>query len=395
LWSIPTIWFMIYTPLYMLAVGVTKMQVGWISSLFMLMQMIGTSLGGYLADKWGRKKTVLIFDAIGWLIPMILWIMAKNVWYFVIAASINGFVYIVIPSWNCLFIEDIAPKDRPSLFAILQIVFYGAGLFTPLGGLMVRKFDMIIAGRAMYAIGFIFACSAIILRWIYLKETEVERAVLSETRDNSWLEVLKDYKNSFLILMRSIPMRTLFLIQALLLFRDTIWNTYSSIYIADSAGLGLDKSLISLLPMVSSVVMIVMLLLIVPHLKGDILDLRRYIILSTFTMLVSTVVFLLSPAKTIYFILLSRVIWAFGFAIFYPTRETYWANVISNRNRAKTIAITSTLIFLSSVPAGPISGYLYSFLPKAPFILMGVLQLACILLILGMKDKGVAIESKN
>ena len=47
-------WVGTYLPLYMLALGVDKMQIGVLASVLIATRLIGTLMGGYLADRVGR-----------------------------------------------------------------------------------------------------------------------------------------------------------------------------------------------------------------------------------------------------------------------------------------------------------------------------------------------------
>ena len=51
-----------YLPLYMLALGVTKMQIGVLSSVLIGAKLLSTLVGGYLADRMGRKRVLVIVE---------------------------------------------------------------------------------------------------------------------------------------------------------------------------------------------------------------------------------------------------------------------------------------------------------------------------------------------
>ena len=52
-------WYGTYLPLYMLALGVDEMQIGVLSSVLVLSKLVSTLLGGYVADRFGRKRAPL------------------------------------------------------------------------------------------------------------------------------------------------------------------------------------------------------------------------------------------------------------------------------------------------------------------------------------------------
>ncbi len=80
--AIPFQWQQLYMPLYMLALGVGEIEIGFLASVLFIMRFVGTLLGGYAADRFGRKRVLVVFDIMSWSIPMLLFAVAQNPWYF-------------------------------------------------------------------------------------------------------------------------------------------------------------------------------------------------------------------------------------------------------------------------------------------------------------------------
>ncbi|HHY98969.1 MAG TPA: MFS transporter, partial [Firmicutes bacterium] len=117
LWAIPVTWIRTYASLFMEQLGINAVEIGWLASLTLITQMLVAPFGGYVADRFGRKRTLIVFDILSWILPTILWMMARNVWFFVVAAILNGINIIIWPSWSCLLVEDTRPDRRPTVFA--------------------------------------------------------------------------------------------------------------------------------------------------------------------------------------------------------------------------------------------------------------------------------------
>jgi len=379
-WSVPMAWFNVYLPLYMLSLGVTKLQVGWVASTLIAAQTIGTALGGYFADKWGRKFTVMLFDVVGWGIPIVLWLFARNVWFFVVAAFINGISWIVIPAWNCLYIEDVPPDKRPAAFALIQMAWTGAGMFTPLAGLMVIYLGVQSGTQLMLAIGMITITTALIIRGKYLRESEVARSVLAHTRHSSFKEAWREYLYSLKILTGNPIIRILFLVQVFGMFQYSMWNTYSSIFMTDVRGLRISESAISLLPVVSSIIMVVGMLLIVPHIKQN--RLPFYLILSAILGTIGRLIFAVTPAQMFSLLIFFSFFSGISFSLGGPIQGAYLANLVGNRERAKVESIRFTITSVLTLPVGPVGGYLYALFPRSPFILLFITQFFTVFLLL-------------
>ena len=76
-----------------------------------------------------------------------------------------------------------------------------------------------------------------------------------------------------------------------------------------------------------------------------------------------------------------RLILALSTALYRPAEQSYWANVVPDRERAQVFAASSALTALVTLPAGPLAGALYELSPRGPFLLAIVLQLVALALI--------------
>lgn len=100
-----------YATVYMLTLGISDIQVGIVTSIYMFSQMIFAFLSGAIVDKMGRRKSTAIFDFLAWSLPCLIWAFSQGFWFFVVAAMLNGMMKIPTVSWDCLLVED-APKDK-------------------------------------------------------------------------------------------------------------------------------------------------------------------------------------------------------------------------------------------------------------------------------------------
>ncbi len=64
LWGIPYSLYVPYMSVYMLALGLSDVQIGLIATIGLISQMFFSVLGGVITDKLGRRMTTLIFDLI-------------------------------------------------------------------------------------------------------------------------------------------------------------------------------------------------------------------------------------------------------------------------------------------------------------------------------------------
>ena len=385
-WGTATSWYALYGPLYMVALGVSKSQVGLITAIGLTVQVVSALLGGHLADRWGRKRTMQLADAIGWAIPSVIWLTARSMPHFLIAAAINGLYYAAIPAWSCLLVEDTPPSKRQAIYAIVQMMFVGSGLLVPIGGLFIQRWGIVNGARAMYLAGLCIVIIALTIRQRGVKESAIGANMVEEKITASPTETLGEFYSSFQVMKQSSTILVLFMVQTISMFTNVIRNTYMGLYMTDTAGLGLSPAIIALIPAATSGTMIVALLLLVPHLGPKYTGWGLQVGALCFTL--GTLALLLAPPGVMIFPLISAFFNGLGFAILDPIRQASLANAIPDRARAKINSLIAVLTLVATIPAGPLAGALYSFSPHLPFVLAIALQVISQSLLLWLVTKG-------
>jgi predicted MFS family arabinose efflux permease len=64
-----------------------------------------------------------------------------------------------------------------------------------------------------------------------------------------------------------------------------------------------------------------------------------------------------------------------------PANQTQWANIVGDRERAAVFSAGTALGLLVALPAGPLAGALYTWQPRAPFVLSLILHMLALALI--------------
>ncbi|WPP43368.1 MFS transporter [Paenibacillus hunanensis] len=373
---IPYSMVMTYATLYMYELGVTETAIGWITTLSLIVQVISSFLSGYLTDRLGRKRAVLYFDLLSWTLATIVWAVSQNVWFFVLAALLNGFQRVPSTAFYCLVVEDTRPSDRTYVFTLLQIISVIGGLFAPLGGLLVYSYGLVDGTRIMYWIAAISMTFQFIGRHLTTKETEMGYRKMQETRDLGLGKSLLDYAGAIREITASHSLLLIFGVYVLFNFQTTLKTTYLSLYMADY--LHIDNDLISLVPAVSSIVMLVVLWLLTPRIPEQ--AMYKSMMAGFGLSVISNVMLVVGPITELAWVALSTVIAAVGMMISSPYLEAAVANAIDDNKRAKIFSMLSVLILLITSPAGIIGGWAYTFDPRIPIWLMIIaFALACVL----------------
>ncbi|NLI60645.1 MAG: MFS transporter [Clostridiales bacterium] len=394
LFIIPHNLFITYTSVYMVALGCTEKQIGLIASISLVFQMFFSLIGGYVTDKLGRKRTSLIFDLISWCIPTLIWAVAQNFYYFLVAAIINSMVRIVHTSWTCLFVEDTEPEDRVHVFSWLQVAGILAGFVAPIGGLLVKRYELIPAVRGIYFFAFISMTTMVFLRNHLARETKQGIVRMEETKNESFLSSLKDYKNALVQLVSTPFTMVAFLLSIFTNINNIIRMNFFAIVLTQK--LGFSQQSLSFFPVVQAAIMLLVYVFVMPTLGK--LKFKMPLMSAFAAMVLSNLLLVISPNQSFFMIILSTALTAYGTAVSFPFVESILANSIDDNDRAKTMSILFVILFGITAPFGYIGGILSSISEELPFVMMTVVFVICILLVgvLNRLDKGqVTLESER
>jgi len=383
-------WYGTYISLYMLALGVSAVQVGLLQSVLIFTKLISTLLGGYAADRFGRKRVLVVFDILCWGVPMFLYAIARNPWYFLAGRFINGFVYIVMPSFECLFVEDVPRENRAAVYGVLQFLMAGASLLAPAAGWLVAQWSIVPAGRVIMLVTMVSSVAMAIVRQFTLRETTVGQERMADTVGLMPLDMLREYVGAIRTAGRDRRIRTYLVVRNLVTFNSVMWATFSIIYLTDARGIGLAPSAVALFPFISALVTMGIILLVADRLQGE--RVFSNLILGQGLSVVASLLFVLSPPGSIWGPVLVAVGNAASVALFRSSNNSYWANLVGDRERALVFSASAALTALVTLPAGPLAGIAYSVWARGPFVLGIVLQCVALVLTLWLASRSPVAE---
>ena len=81
--------------------------------------------------------------------------------------------------------------------------------------------------------------------------------------------------------------------------------------------------------------------------------------------------------------------------MFRPANDSYWANIIGDRERALVFSASGALTALVSLPAAPLAGMLYTSSPRGPFVLGITVQVVALVLTLFLRREDTGTSSTS
>lgn len=377
LFVIPYSMYTTYASVYMLKLHVTDTQLGLVTTLNLLLQMVSAFVSGYLTDRMGRRKALWTYDVVSWSVATLVWAISQNFWWFVLAAVLNGLQRIPATAWYCLLVEDTEPDKRTFVFTGLQIVSVIGGLFAPIGGILVDHFSVVPATRIMYAFACVSMSAMIYFRHIGLHETEIGIRKMHERRSVDFKAELRKYAEVFMQILRNRTLLILFAVYVLWNIQTTIRTTFLFVYQIDY--LGIPAGLVSLFPAISSAAMVILLFTVVPRFREE--HALRWMNFGFVLFGIASVILVVMPVHNFMWVVVSTILAAMGTIIANPYVESVVANAIDDEHRATMLSVLNVMILAATSPAGVIGGWTYSIQPSIPMFLVILVFLVSILLV--------------
>lgn len=381
LWGIPFNLYSPYVSLYMLSLGLSDTQIGLVTSISTGAQVFWTLLSGAITDKLGRKRTTLIFDIISWSIPTLIWAVAQNFTYFVVAALINAVLRVTMNSWTCLLVEDTDPDQLVDIYSWIYIAGLLAAFVTPLAGLLIGRFGLVPTMRGLY----LLACAMMTTKFIVMNalvtETQQGRARLRETAHQSLLAVLGESTSVLRQIFRAPA--TLYA-GALMLILAICWSirgTFWSVLVAER--LQVSDAQLSLYPFVRSITMMLFFFLVMPRLRRS-----NYLpMLVGFTLfIVSQIMLVLVPPGHTGWLVPITILEGCSIPLTSTMLDKLMVVNIDAAERARINALLTVIVVLGATPFGWIAGQLSAIDRRLPFVLVVVLfALGGVVTLLGMR----------
>jgi MFS family permease len=365
MWGIPYNLYIPYASVYMLALGVSDAQIGMIASLGLLIQPIFALISGAITDKYGRRLTTLLADLLSWSIPSLIWVVAQDIRYFIVAAVFNAMWRISMNSWTCLLVEDAEEDQLVHIWTWIHIAGLLAAFFAPLAGLLIGAIDLVPAVRILYLFSFVMMTAKGFILYRYSTETERGYIRMAETRDKPLLSLLGGYRGVLRQIIHTprtlVVLGIMFVMGVVTMVNSTFWS------ILATEKLGIPAEHLAIFPFAKSGLMLILYFLLVPRL--NVRRFRNPMLIGFLGFLAANLILVTMPSGNYILLLISVLIEAASLAMFGPLMDALTIVSIDNLERARINSILYVVMILLTSPFGWIAGQLSELNRVLPFIL--------------------------
>ncbi len=375
LWVIPGSMVMQFEPLYMVQLGLSETEVGSYRAFMNLVGLVGYFIGGYVADFWGRKRAIVLFDALSWGGYCLSLTLASGKWWCVSAMFFFALVSASVPAYFGLLSEGISSRKRVTVFSVLQMVNQiPSALFLPLlGGLWVAKAGLVPATQQMYWLYFGLVALGVSLRWKLLP-----KSVTYEKAPATWFhavrEAIRQYQASLSKFFQHPASRPLLVSKFLDEWILVLWGgTYASLYYVNH--LGVRDSNIAIINQGSTYVGILLLFLLIPNFTQKFM-VRILGADQVFGLAGIFALLLLGKGaeNPLLVCLLAAGLGAAGNSLYQSVNVSIWMNIVGEKERAKVVAACLALIRIGLVTTWFGAQLFGKVSPEALLWLMAVLR---------------------
>ncbi len=226
-----------YASLYILALGGEPAQIGVINSLRPLAGLVMFPLSGYLTDRAGRVRLIVLAGYFSGA-TLLLYVLAPSWEWIALAALLQGFMTLQFPPTSAIIADSLEPSSRGTGIATMNTLASTVAMFSPyIAGTILEIYDTAFGMRILYAM---LAGSSIIgatIKLRYLKETSTK--VDEEFRLSDATKIFKDVYGGIPSMVSELPrsVKALGVVLILLFMSNGIASPFWVVYVVERIGL--------------------------------------------------------------------------------------------------------------------------------------------------------------
>ena len=365
MWGIPYNLYAPYISVYMLAFGLKDSQIGLITSVGLTFQIFAALMSGIITDKMGRKRTTLIYDFLSWSIPTLIWAVAQDFTYFLVAAIVNSVWRITSNSWTCLMVEDTDEEQLVDIYTWVYISGLLSAFFAPLAGLLVQTYSLVPTMRGLYLFACVMMTAKFLVLNIYVKETRQGVIRMRETQGQPVLALLKEYRGVIGAILKA-P-RTLFTLGIMLVLgaSQSINGAFWSILV--TTRLDIPEAHLAIFAFSRSVIMLVFFFAVMPAIRE--MRFRNPMLVGFAGLALAQVILISMPPGSYFLLLVNTLLEACSVATLGTQTDRMAVVTVDPNERARIQGLLYMIVILFTSPFGWIAGSLSEINRSFPFIL--------------------------
>lgn len=355
-----------YSQLYIYGLGASAIVVGAITAVSTVILSIVRILGGYIADRFGRKN-VLISMSFASAFTYLIYALAPNWQWVLIATTLNSIFLLYQPALIALRYDSVPSEKRGFGFALTEFLPGIVSLPAPFIAIYLVLTHGTVGGmRIAYLVTFALGIAAAVI-WLFLKETLPQR---NDKRASFYSDFKREYSEAMRFIFKK--MRNVALLYILFNFAYTGTGPFFAIYAESFLKLG--DSGWGAMYAVSFVLSFGLLIPI--GLTTDKIGERRMLLvgigfLSLFSLVYATT--LSNEPFSLLIMVLAYAAITLAYAGYAKAVAKLEADFIPREKRGRVTAALSFVALLAGAAGSALGGFEYHLInPRFPFVILTV-----------------------
>jgi len=371
-------------PIYARDFGATGTQLGFLTASFAIARLITTFPGGWLADRAGRKKPIIL-GLLAYSVVMALYGFSQDVNQLILLRGLQGMASgIVWPVISTMVVDKVLPRDRSKAIGLYEMMhFLGMVIGPGLGGVLAGMFTVAVPFLVCGVLAFF---SSLIVALTVQETTTTELRIYDVSAEIPHFETdskSSTHNKAIRGLRELTPYASIFLglclAQLILVFSNALMQPVLSVYANEE--MGISEVGVGMLFTVQG---IVTLLATVPMgIVADEVGRKPIIVLGKIIHAVAALLVILSGSFwPLLFVMTMR---GFGRSMSNPSITAMFSGLVPISKRGRGIGIFNLFRNVGLVVGSTVGGFLYEFSSsEAPFIACAGVGLIGVLVVLLM-----------
>jgi len=340
-----------YYPLYVTALGGTATILGAINAAAILVEAYVKIPGGILADKFRRKKLIIVMTVFASAFYLI-YAFAPSWHYLLLGQLLTSLCWIYAPGFDSIVMESLPENKRGTGYSLINLITKVSTTPSPLiAGLLFTRYGVVGTSR----IGFIFVSAAFLaaslMRWRLVEETDKPEVTAKDFVAS--LGNMKGFVEGIGI-WREVPrsLTALFSVEMLYMIPNVMFNVIMTLYIVND--LGISEVQFSQL---GAIIGITMIIFAIP--MGRLIDrFGRVRPLLFAYALTAAAVPILFDASFMQLVLATPIIGLLN-VIFYSATQALWADLIPEDKRGRVMGSKGFFSLIAIAGGNILGGLIY------------------------------------
>jgi len=364
LWGIPWNLYAPFFTLFMFSLGLGDADIGVLLTVGLIIQMIAGIFGGVLADKFGRRKTNIIWDNLAWTVPCLVWAFAQDFRWFLVAAIFNALWPIGANAWECLLVEDAEPKSITQIYNWIYVGGVLAAFMAPISALLIRDFDFIMVMRVLFIFSAILMAAKFAIHIYFATETGQGVIRIKETADTPIWKLIVQYKSVLWQIFTTPATLRVLLLMIFLQIQHLVAGSFFPLLVTQDLGLPVYR--LAWFTVLRGGVMLVFFLLLQRVLNR--FSIYWVMILGLILYIGAYILLIFTPVGFLLPLLVFTVVDASAAALFMPRRDTLVFNNVDPAERSRIRSMMTVIVLGAASPFGIIIGRISEHNRQIPFM---------------------------